>query len=58
MLAMGGAEDVPVIDRIWIWSQKPASPLQFWLPQSGPVGGLILGALVFVGLALLVLAVA
>lgn len=32
-------------DLLLVWTSKPAKWYQFWLPQSGYRGGLILGAI-------------
>ena len=35
------------------WNTKPAAPWQFWLPQSGVVGGVIFGTIAITALLLL-----
>ncbi len=35
------------------WWFKPAKPWQFWMPQSGAIGGLILGTAIALAVVLL-----
>lgn len=34
-------------NRFWRWVKKPAYPWEFWLPQSGIVGGILIGFVIF-----------
>lgn len=46
-----------VIRALIHWASVPASPLEFWMPQSGLLGGAILATLIFYGFVVFTVAI-
>ena len=37
-----------MLSSFFEWINKPAKPYEFWLSQSGVIGGVILGSILFI----------